>query len=74
MAAGETEPGDIYLIASDGVWEVLGNSVIDRLLASQNSPDIIARELVDGSLLNQRPYMGRNDATALVAIIDDEGS
>jgi protein phosphatase len=71
MAAGETEPGDIFLIASDGVWEVLGNSVIDRLLASEKSPDMIARELVDQSLQNQRPYMGRNDATALVARIDD---
>lgn len=71
MAAGETEPGDVFLIASDGVWEVLGNTVIDRLLVSENSPDMIARELVEQSLRNQRPYMGRNDATALVARIDD---
>lgn len=71
MATGETEPGDVFLIASDGVWEVLGNSVIDRLLVSDESPDMIARELVDQSLRNQRPYMGRNDATALVARIDD---
>lgn len=71
MATGETEPGDVFLIASDGVWEVLGNSVIDRLLVSDKSPDMIARELVDQSIRNQRPYMGRNDATALVARIDD---
>jgi serine/threonine protein phosphatase PrpC len=74
MEAGEVEPGDIFLIASDGVWEVLGNSVIDRLLASDKSPDMIARELVDGSLRIQRPYMGRNDATAVVARIDNVGS
>ena len=74
MATGETEPGDVFLIASDGVWEVLGNSVIDRLLVSDKSPDTIARELVDKSLRNQRSYMGRNDATALVARIDDTRS
>ena len=71
MATGETEPGDVFLIASDGVWEVLGNSVVDQLLVSEKSPDMIARELVDKSLRNQRSYMGRNDATALVARIDD---
>jgi serine/threonine protein phosphatase PrpC len=71
MATGDTEPGDVFLIASDGVWEVLGNSVIDQLLVSEKSPDMIAREFVDQSLRNQRPYMGRNDATALVARIDD---
>lgn len=71
ISAGETKPGDVFLIASDGVWEVLGNSVIDRLLASEASPEMIARKLVDGSLRNQRQYMGRNDATALVARISD---
>ena len=71
MATGETEPGDVFLIVSDGVWEVLGNGVIDRLLVSDKSPDMSARELVDQSLRNQRLYMGRNDATALVARIDD---
>ena len=71
MATGDTEPGDVFLIASDGVWEVLGNNVIDQLLVSDKSPDVIASELVDQSLRNQRPYMGRNDATALVARIEE---
>jgi hypothetical protein len=34
---------------------------------------MIARELVDISLENQRRYMGRNDATALVVKIIDVG-
>ena len=40
--------------AVDGVWEVPGNGVIDRLLASAKSLDVIERELVDESLRNQR--------------------
>jgi serine/threonine protein phosphatase PrpC len=70
MAAGETEQGDVFLITSDGVWEVLGNNVIDELLAADKRPDEIARELVDGSLRSQRAYMGRNDATAIVVRFD----
>ena len=74
ISAGETMPGDVFLVASDGVWEVLGNSVIDSLLASGMGPEMIARELVDTSLQNQVRYMGRNDATALVATINAVGS
>lgn len=73
ISAGETTPGDVFLVASDGVWEVLGNTVIDGLLASDMVPEMIARELVDISLQNQRRYMGRNDATALVVKIIDVG-
>ena len=67
ISAGETMPGDVFLVASDGVWEVLGHSVIDALLVSDAGPEAIARELVDISIQNQLQYMGRNDATALVA-------
>ncbi len=74
ISAGETLPGDVFLIASDGVWEVLGSSAIERLLASGMNPDMIARELVDTSVRSQRQYMGRNDATALVATIGATGS
>jgi len=64
--SGETRPGDMFLIASDGVWEVLGNAVMDELLASDVSAEMIARGLVDRSVKSQQRYMGRNDATALV--------
>ena len=74
ISAGETLPGDVFLVASDGVWEVLGSSAIDRLLVSGINPETIARELVDTSLRSQRQYMGRNDATALVAEIGGASS
>jgi len=71
--SGETSADDVFLIASDGVWEVLGNTVVDELLASEHSAETIARELVDQSVKNQRRYMGHNDATALVIRIVGSG-
>ena len=67
--SGETRADDVFLIASDGVWEVLGNAVMDELLASGRSAELIASELVERSVQSQRRYMGRNDATALVTRI-----
>ncbi len=66
---GNTRAGDVFLIASDGVWEVLGNAVMDELLASDLSAEMIACDLVDRSVKSQQRYMGRNDATALVTRI-----
>ena len=65
--AGDLRPGDVFLIASDGVWEVLGPSTIDDTLAGGQSAESMARTLVEQSIENQQRYMGRNDATALVA-------
>ena len=64
--SGETRVDDVFLIASDGVWEVLGNIVLEEVLAGNDNVDVIAAELVERSVQNQRRYMGHNDATALV--------
>lgn len=69
FVSGNTRAGDVFLIASDGVWEVLGNAVMDELLASDQSAEMIACGLVDRSVKSQQRYMGRNDATALVTRI-----
>ncbi len=64
--SGQTRTDDVFLMASDGVWEVLGNAVLEEVLASTDPVDVIAGELVERSVQNQRRYMGHNDATALV--------
>lgn len=71
--SGQTRSGDVFLMASDGVWEVLGNSVLQEVLAAGDSVDSIAGELVERSVQNQRRYMGHNDATALVIRIAAPG-
>jgi len=64
--AGELHAGDVFLVVSDGVWEVLGSAVIKEALSSGQDSDAIARTLVEQSVNSQQRYMGRNDATALV--------
>jgi len=64
--SGNTRAGDVFLIASDGVWEVLGNAVLEEILGAKDSVQTMAASLVDRSVQSQRRYMGHNDATALV--------
>jgi protein phosphatase len=64
--SGDTRPGDVFLVASDGVWEVLGNAVLEEVLGGNDSVEMMANSLVARSAQSQRRYMGHNDATALV--------
>jgi len=58
------EVGDLFLMLSDGVWEVLGDSGIRAVLAGNGDPAALARALATGAAEKQRGYYGRNDATA----------
>ncbi|UCH47153.1 MAG: serine/threonine-protein phosphatase [Betaproteobacteria bacterium] len=71
--SGQTRVDDIFLVASDGVWEVLGNTVLEEVLAGDGSVEVIAAELVGRSVQSQRRYMGHNDATALAIRITGSG-
>ncbi|MEX0960506.1 MAG: PP2C family serine/threonine-protein phosphatase [Burkholderiales bacterium] len=67
FADGEVLPGDVFVMLTDGVWEVLGDRVIREVLETRKNPDQIADELTERSIRSQVQYMGRNDATAIVA-------
>lgn len=71
---GELLPGDLFLLATDGIWEVLGERIIRDVLQTQRSAQIIAEDLVERSIKNQVQYMGRNDATALVVVVELAGA
>lgn len=70
FAEGELRPGDTFLMVSDGVWDVLGERAQLELLAARPDPDQAAASLVQEALRRQAAYMGRNDATALVAAVE----
>lgn len=70
---GELVPGDVFLMVSDGVWEVLGERVIREAMQEGGSTQAIAEKLVERSIKNQVQYMGRNDATAIVIAVDEYG-
>ena len=68
---GELIPGDVFLMASDGIWEVLGERVVREVMQGGGSAQSIADQLVERSMKNQVQYMGRNDATAVVITADE---
>ncbi|MEO8038068.1 MAG: PP2C family serine/threonine-protein phosphatase [Betaproteobacteria bacterium] len=70
FADGELLVGDTFVLVSDGVWEVLGDRVLHELVAVESDPQSVAETLVERSIQRQLQYMGRNDATAVVARIE----
>ena len=66
---GELAAGDTFVMLSDGVWEVLGDVGLRELLERNADPQRAAEALIASALQRQAQYMGRNDATALVARI-----
>jgi serine/threonine protein phosphatase PrpC len=67
---GDLQAGDLFLLVSDGVWEVIGAEAVARILALYHDPQLIASTLVDNSIQREAEYKGRNDATAIVVRVD----
>jgi serine/threonine protein phosphatase PrpC len=63
---GKLQPGDIFLLASDGVWGALSESDLEwhlsTLAEEPPNPDYTAKLLVDAALING----SKDNATALV--------
>lgn len=65
---GATQVGDVFLLASDGVWEVLGDPGIHQtLLLHREYPQRIAEELVRKALAAN----GQDNATAMVVRVEE---
>ena len=69
---GELIPGDVFLMVSDGIWEVLGERVVREVMWEGESTQALAEKLVERSIKNQVQYMGRNDATAIVIAVSEQ--
>ncbi|MBI2311007.1 MAG: bifunctional protein-serine/threonine kinase/phosphatase [Betaproteobacteria bacterium] len=66
---GEAKPGDVFLLASDGVWNPLGDASIANLLIEHREPQAAAQALVSGAFAAN----GQDNATALVVRVDSVG-
>jgi protein phosphatase len=72
-AQGQLRPGDTFLMATDGVWDVLGDRRLEGLLRAEPDTQIAAAALVEQARAHQAGYMGRNDASAIIVGIDASG-
>jgi protein phosphatase len=65
-ADGELEPGDVFVICSDGVWEPLGPDRMQAILRGAFDPQRAADALVEGALAAG----GQDNASAMVLYVD----
>jgi len=65
-ADGELEPGDVFLLATDGVWAPLGSRNIAAALAGEGDPQSAASALCQAGLAAG----GQDNATALVLRVE----
>lgn len=68
-AEGELQPGDVFALMTDGVWEKLGVLRIQKILALYQNPQLAADDLVKSALAES----GQDNATALVARVEQVG-
>ena len=66
-ADGELATGDVFLLASDGVWSVLGEAHLAKLLESGQSADEISSRLVNAAI----DKGAQDNCTALVLHVLD---
>jgi protein phosphatase len=72
-AYGDLLAGDVFLLLTDGVWDVLGERRLAGVLSAEADPQIAASALVEQARAQQAGYMGRNDASAIIVAIDAAG-
>jgi serine/threonine protein phosphatase PrpC len=66
---GEFRAGDTFLILSDGVWDTLGERRLRPIIQEAGGAQTMADALVDAASVLQASYLGRNDASAIVASV-----
>lgn len=67
--SGAVLAGDRFVMLTDGVWEVLGDASLARLLQAPEEAGALAGSLVGAAVERQRSYFGQNDATAAVVSV-----
>lgn len=68
-AEGELEPGDVFALMTDGVWDRLPQKDIHAILSLYQSPQMAADDLVAKALAQG----GQDNASALVVRVEQTG-
>jgi protein phosphatase len=67
---GDLLEGDIFALMTDGVWERLGETRIQQILALYQNPQLAANDLVKAALNSE----GQDNATAVVVRVEAVGA
>ena len=70
---GSIREGDSFIIASDGVWDTLGERRFRALYGQIEGAQAAAEALVTAADEVQETFLGRNDASAVVLAIHSAG-
>ena len=65
----EIEPGDVYMMCSDGLNDMLPDEEIAAVMSSSEDPDIIAKALVQGA----KDHGGGDNVSVIVFRVQDAG-
>ena len=68
-ADGELATGDVFILATDGVWEPLGDKALHELLLLHREPQRVAEAMVESAIKRG----GQDNATVLVARVEQVG-
>jgi PPM family protein phosphatase len=68
----DIEPGDVLLLCSDGIWEPLGDTTIERLLLRAASPKSWLQQMDESVKANAKPDHDNYTALTLWAYAADE--
>ena len=68
-ADGELAAGDVFVLATDGVWEPLGDKAMHELLLLHREPQRVAQALVDAAIKRT----GQDNATVVVVQVECVG-
>lgn len=66
FSEGELEPGDLFLLLSDGVWESLREEGLNAMLKVHQQPQALAQALADAALARS----SQDNCSALVLRVD----
>lgn len=70
VSEGELEPGDVWLIATDGAWAPLGRYEIERLAGAVAAGELTPQQAADEGVRRALEAGGQDNATLLVARVD----
>ncbi len=68
-ADGDLAAGDIFILATDGVWEPLGDKIMHELLLLHREPQRVAEALVESAVKRS----GQDNATVVVVSVEQVG-